>query len=205
MGNIIESTGSNNETIAERVNKSHGIVRDIGQIMEGCFFGDHSVEALKLMRNSKLVSVLTYNLEVIHNIDNTDIQRLDKVDLILLRNTMMISSKSARCLILLELGLIPIKYLIMQKRINFLHHLLNSEGSLAKLVLAEQRKRPLKGDFVKLVKKDMSECDMTLTFEDIETIPKTKFKELLKEAIKKATFKNLLNEKDKISKGIRLE
>ena len=161
LGNIIEQKGSNKDTIKDRVNKCQGVIRDIGQILEGCLFGDHFVEALKIMRNSKLVSVLTYNVEVIHNLEKSDILALDKVDLQLLRKSMMVSSKSARCLILLELGLIPVEYIIKQKRINFLYHLLTSEDqSLAKSVFTKQAKQPMKGDFVKLVNKDMYECDL---------------------------------------------
>ena len=68
LGNIIEGEGTNKETIRDRTSKGHGAVRVIMQILEGCLFGDHYVEALKIMRNSKLISVLTYNVEVVHNI-----------------------------------------------------------------------------------------------------------------------------------------
>ena len=61
LGNVIEFDGANKETIRERVGKGLAAVRDIGQILDGCFFGDYYIEALKLKRNS-------YNIEVIHNI-----------------------------------------------------------------------------------------------------------------------------------------
>ena len=180
----------------------HGAIRDIGQILDGCFFGDHAVEALKIMRNSKLISVLTYNIEVIHNLNKSDIQRLDKVDLLLIRKSLSISSKSTRCLILLELGLIPVKFLIMQKRMNFLHHLLTLEKpSLANSVFVEQVKKPVKGDFVQLVRKDLNDCHISLSSDEIRNLPKNKFKEFVKEKVEEAAFTELVKEKYKTSKG----
>ena len=79
LGNILEKGGSNKETINERVAKGQGVVRDIKHILEGCFFGDHYIDSLKIMRNSKLISVLTYNIEVIHNISNKEIKSLAKI------------------------------------------------------------------------------------------------------------------------------
>ena len=124
---------------------------------------------------------MTYNVEVLHNISDQEIKTLDKVDLQLLRQSMLLSSKSARSLILLEFGLVPVDLIIKQKRINFLHHLLTEEEeSLAKKVLMKQTEKPMKGDYVKIVNKDLKECKIGLTFDEIKNTSKMKFKELVK-------------------------
>ena len=63
----------------------------------------------------------------------------------------------------------------------------------------------MKGDFVKLVNKDMHECDLKFTYEEIQNIPKNKFKEIVKEAVEKASLRNLLKEKETLSKGKQLK
>ena len=202
LGNIIQKEGSNKETIKERAAKGQGAIRDIHQILEKCLFGDYHIEALKTLRNAKLMSVLTYNTEVLHNFSDKEVKMLDRVDLQLLRKTMMLSSKSTRSLILLELGLVSVEFTIKQKRLNFLHHLLTEdEESLAKKVLLKQMEKPIKGDYMKLVLKDLKDCKISLSFEEIKNTSKLKFKELVKSSIEKASFERLIEEKKRLSKG----
>ena len=87
-----------------------------------------------------------------------DIEYLDKIDLFLARKALKLSSRSTRCLILLELGIIPIEFIIKRKRIIYLHTLLTSDiSSLARNVFIKQWEKPIRGDFACLVKQDMEE------------------------------------------------
>ena len=114
----------------------------------------------------------------------------------------MLSSKSARSVILLELQLVSVEYIIKQKRINFLHHLLTEEeDSLSKKIFLKQVEKPIRGDFAKLVNKDLLDCEINLTYDEIKRTSKRKFKEIVKHAIEKASFKNLQKDKNKLSKG----
>ena len=102
--------------------------------------------------------------------------------------------------------MVSVEYLLKQKRINFLHHILTSEDqSLAKKIFLKQVEKPLKDDFVKIVNKDLMECKIKLTYEEIQNISNKKFKELVKEAITKASFEKLLSEKEKLSKGKEIQ
>ena len=93
----------------------------------------------------------------------------------------MLSSKSTRSLIVLEPGLVSVEFIIKQKRLNFLHHLLTEdEEALAKKVLLKQMEKPIKGDYMKLVTKDLKDCKISLSFEHIKNNSKLKFKELVK-------------------------
>ena len=65
LGNLISSTGSDQLTINERVSKGQAAVRDILHILEGTYFGDFYFEALKLLRNMMVTSILTYNIEIL--------------------------------------------------------------------------------------------------------------------------------------------
>ena len=128
------------------------------------------------MRNSKLISILTYNTEVIHGLSQKDIKSLDKVDLMLAQKALKLSSKSSRCLILLELQIMSVDFIIKSKRIKYLHTLLTSDiSSLARKVFLQQQLDPIKGDFVSLVKKDLSDCKIGLSFDETMSYSKAKF------------------------------
>ena len=115
---------------------------------------------------------------------------------------MMTSSKVSRCLILLDLGLVPVEYAIKQKRAGYLHNLLNSDNdSISKIVFQQQLKSPIKGDWVNYLKDDLKEFNINLTFEEIGSMSKAKWKDLVKKKVKEASFKSLCKEKEKLSKG----
>ena len=202
LGNRIQIDGSNTLTIKDRTNKGQGFSRDILFILENTYFGEFYFEALILMRNTMVMSILTYNLEIVYNLKRSEIKSLDTVDTMLLKNALMSSSKVSRSLILLELGLISVEYLIKQKRIGYLHTILNSDdNALVKKVFNEQLKSPINGDYVKYVNNDLKELEINMNFEDIRSMSKAKWKILVRKQTKKACFKSLMRDKAKLSKG----
>ena len=103
---------------------------------------------------------------------------------------------------MLELGLMPVRYVITIKRLTYLHHLVtNNPTMLARQVLLQQMKKPIKGDFVKLCNFDMKQLQITIPNETLLKMTKPKFKYFIKDACKKAAFKFLLKQKSKLSKG----
>jgi len=202
LGDKVHFTGSNKFTINDRVSKAKGFSRDIKQVLEGTFFGEHHFEAFKVLRNSMLYSVLTYNLEIAYNLSKTDIRDLDKVDLSLMRNVLMTSSKVSRCLILLELGFLSVEYVIKQKRLNYLYNLIQMEDKfIAKQVFIKQSQSAIKGDWIKYIHEDMKELQIEHSFEEISKFSKRQWKQIVKDASQKACFKSLLSDKSKLSKG----
>ena len=100
----------------------------------------------------------------------------------------------------MELGLMPIRYVIMKRRIMYLNHLLTSGiNKLPAKILQEQMKKPLKGDWFNLCKDDMKELNVTL--EMIGSMSKTKLKKFLLQSIPKAAFDYLQKKRSKQSKG----
>ena len=149
-----------------------------------------------------LLSVLTSNLEVSLNLTEKDIKILSDVDFMLLKAAMKVSSKASGCLLLLELGICSIKFILKKKRLSFLYSLLASENSsLSRAVWDRQVKSPSKNDWCELVKKDLKELNINLSFDDIENMSKSAFRNLINNACKKACFQSLLLEKSKLSKG----
>ena len=57
------------------------------------------------------------------------------------------------------------------------------------------------GDWINLVKKDLKDLNINQSFEQITMISKPKFKQLVRDACKESCFKQLLLDKQKLSKG----
>ena len=80
LGDVVEKNGSNRMNVLSRAAKGQGVIRDIFQILEGTYFGSFYFEALKVMREAMLMSVITNNLEAAFNITAKDIKTLNDLN-----------------------------------------------------------------------------------------------------------------------------
>ena len=80
LGICISKDGKNTLTINAKVAKGQGIINDIFSILESVYFGDYFFEAAILLRNSLLLSVILHNTEILYNLTNNDIKRLEDLD-----------------------------------------------------------------------------------------------------------------------------
>ena len=95
-------------------------------------------------------------------------------------------------LLYLESGNIPIRFILMSKRLNFLHYILNEEeGSLIGIFFTAQCENPTKKDWVSSVKEDLKNLEIEMKFEDIKKVSKDTFMHIVKEHVKEAAFKYL--------------
>ena len=94
----------------------------------------------------------------------------------------------------LELGRIPVRYIIMARRMNFLHYLLtlNNEELLSKFFMA-QKEFPTKNDWVLTAIENLKHLEINLTFDEIRKKSKDQFKKEVKKHIKIASLKYLQN------------
>jgi hypothetical protein len=69
-----------------RGNKGTGIVNGIMTKMEGIPFGKYYFEVAMILRNSLLVSSVLCNSESWYNVTNTELDFLETVDVMLMRN-----------------------------------------------------------------------------------------------------------------------
>ena len=153
-----------------------------------------------------LVSVLTSNLEVSFNLSTKDLQLLIDVDNQLLRAALKTSAKSSHVLLLLELGVCSIDFILKKKRILYLFHLLTVEGMpLVKQVFEKQLLKTTFGDWTKTVTKDLEDLNINLSFSQIASLSKQKFKMIVSASTKRTCFQYLLREKQKLSKGSEIQ
>ena len=98
-------------------------------------------------------------------------------------------------LLYLELGVVPIRYIIKAKILNFLHYILSQKEESK--VFNEQLKTSSKNDWTEPIKKDIKHLNINKKIEEIQHMTKSMFKELVKRQTEKEALKYL---KSKVKK-----
>ena len=71
-------------------------------------------------------------------------------------------SKTPKEMLYLETGAVPIRWIISQRRINYLRHILSrNKNELIRKVFEAQKEKPTSGDFVNNVKCDLEKFSLT--------------------------------------------
>ena len=153
----------------------------IVNILKELCLGQFHFTVAKLLRESLLFSSILLNCETWFNITKAEIDQLEKVDKSLLRRILDAPSKSPTASLYLELGCVPIQYLIMSKRLRFLHYILNRpKNHLLSQVFFAQWNQPVKHDWTEQIKKDLLDTGLNyLTFDNIASTNKKTFKTLV--------------------------
>ena len=143
-----------------------------------------------VLRESLFLSSILLNSEAWVNYTNKDVRILEQCDEILLSNILDCESNTSNAIKYLELGILPICYEIMKRKLAFLQYiLLQDENAMIYQVLKATIEDTSKNDFVQTCKKYINELDINLSFEQIASMSKPAFKKLLKEKSRLAAGK----------------
>ena len=112
-------------------------------------------------------------------------------------------SGTPSCMLYLELGCIPIRFLIMQRRLMYLHYLLQQDGDslLFKFTNAHIEEH-IKGDWIKQININIEEAGIIWSLEEIQKLSEENFQLHVKKCIKKTALEWLNSEKKSKSKGV---
>ena len=145
LGDILSSDGSNAKNIQARKGKGFGIVDRIGSMLEDIYFGPFFFEVALILRSSLFINSILFNSELWYRITKADIEELESVDNALLRRILEAPACTPTPMLYLELGCIPLRYIIMSRRMMYLQYLLQQdEDSLLKNVFKAQRENAAK-------------------------------------------------------------
>ena len=184
-----------------RVNKGIGTVKKILTMLEGIPFGKFHVEAGVIMRNSLLVSSMLFNCEAWYNITSAEMNLLETLDLMLLRGILKAPKSTPKEMLFLELGLVPFREIIRQRRLGFLFYILNqSKESMIYKVFESQRRNSTPKDWVTTIMSDLNELNWDIKIEDIQQMKKKRFLNIVKRKVQNKSFRDLLKIKEKHSK-----
>ena len=201
MGDLLTSDGSNTRNIKVRKAKGFGIVDKIISMLDEIFFGPFSIEVGLILRCSHLINSILLNSEVWYGLTKANVEELEQVDNTLLRRILGAPACTPTPMLYLELGCLPIRYIIMTRRLMYLQYLLQEDDdSLLHKVYTAQAEHPVRGDWVEQVKKDMNEIELDISMEVIKRFTKEAFKQKVSKAVNKAAFQYLCSEKKRMSK-----
>ena len=154
-----------------------------------------------VLRESLFLSSLLLNSEAWVNYTEKDVRILEQCDEILLGKILDCEANTSNALKYLELGIVPIRFEIMKRKLAFLQYILKQEKSaMIFQVLKATHENSVKNDFVQTCMKYLKTLDISLNFEEIQKLSDRKFKMLLKEKLKVAAFKYLTKEQSKQKK-----
>ena len=201
LGSEVSDDAKNTKNIQARIAKGTAAGNAILQILNEEIFGPYETEVFIRLRDSLMISTLLHNAETWFGVTKKEVEQLENLDLRFLRKKFELHSKIPKEMIYLELGIVPVSFLLMKKRLSFLQYILQQpEQSLIYQVLKAMIENPAKNDWIELVRKDLQDLDIKLSFEDIKNTTKEKFKVFVKEVIEEKAFEHLLALKEKHSK-----
>ena len=133
LGDIISCDGSNRKNINDRTNIAVCNVNKIASSLKEKPYGKHYFLAASLMRDAMLLGGMLSNSEAWINVTKADLTSLQKPDTFLQKELLSVSGNPSNAFMSLELGFIPVKYVIMYKRLTFLHYIL-SQNTDSKII-----------------------------------------------------------------------
>ena len=158
----------------------NGIMYKLGSIVYGPFY----FEVAMIFRSSHLINGILTNSEAWYGLTKSNVEQLEQVDEMLLRRVLEVGSCCPKEMLYLETGATPIRFTIMQRRLMFLHYILNEEkSSLISKCFEAQKRNPCRNDWVVSIYDDLAELDIGLSFEDIQNLSKYQFQNFLRKII----------------------
>ena len=91
-------------------------------ILNNVYFGSNFFKALKLMRESLLISVITNQSEVWVSTTEKEMKSLESLDSILLSRALQSIKFTSLCVMMLKMGMTPMRIFVMKKRRMYWHH-----------------------------------------------------------------------------------
>ena len=170
-------------------------------LLNNISLGHHFFKIAKILREAMLINSMLCSANAWYDISETNIRSLEAVDESLLRQILNAHSKTAIEALYLELGCKPIRYILMERRINYLYYILKLDKSeLLRKVFEAHKNNPVKGDWYLQVITDLKTLDISTDFNEIVKMSKLSFKNLVKSKSKIASLKYLYNIKSDHSK-----
>ena len=195
LGDIIAEDMKNTTNIRSKTNKAVGIVNKVLTSIKERPYGRHTFRAASIMRQSLLLGSLLNNSESWINITKKDLDDLEKPDTMVHRGILCTEGNPSKVFMHLEFGSIPVRFVIMEKRLNFLKYILNeSMESMIRQVFEALKVDSRKGDFVALVKEDIETLNIDLSEEEITLITKLQWKKYVHEKVRTGALKWLVEE-----------
>ena len=202
LGDIISNSGSNEENIKNRVKKGYSAISQIKSLINSVGFGRFEIQTGLLMRDTIFGSKILLNCEIWHSLLKSQIEQLEVIDRILIRQILGAHSKTGIEWLYIETGKFDIKSLVQIRRLMYWWHILSRKKSeLIRRVYETQKISNNAGDWIKLIENDKRELDIQMDKEDIQGVSQESIKNYIKSKVKTKFLQHLNNIKKNHSKS----
>ena len=198
LGQIISNDGTNIKNTENRAQVGIGLVNKIETTLKNTPGGKYHFELAVLMRNAVLISSIISSSEIWYNINESEYRKLEQTDEMLLKKILNCSSQTNLELLYLELGLMPVRFIILLRRLMYLQHILKQkhEKTLLYRFFIAQMEDSTNNDWVTGVIKDFEKVKINLELIEIENMSEVNFKIICKQQVSKLAFEYLINKKE---------
>ena len=189
LGDKIDESGKIKPTILSRIAKGYGAITNILAITSKVPLAQWRIQAGLKLRQAMFLNGTLFNSEAWQGISQSEIEMMEKVDEDLLRGLLKAHPKIPIEALYLETGTIPIRFTLKSRRLGYLHTILKKDSEeLVKEVYEAQKNDPINGDFFHLVMEDSAVISLNMTEDQIKTMKKEKYQEIVKMKVKKSAF-----------------
>ena len=163
LGQIISSDGKNTKNIQKMRNKGLGLQNKVIQMLDAMPRGQFHFTIAKILRNSYVISSILSSSEVWYGVTKEELEKLEQVDEIWMRQLMDCSSNVPSDLLYLEQEVTPIRFLVKTRRLLYLHHILQQKkDSLLHRFFMAQLEKPTYRDWASQVLEDLEDFNIDI-------------------------------------------
>ena len=192
------------ENINEMKKKSVWVSKKIFNKLQSLNLNQYFFECGLIFLRVILRSSILYASESYYNLKEKEFRTLERIEEMFIRKLLNTSTGCPISQIYLETGHIPARFEIFNRRCLFLKDILNKNpDSMIYKFIMTQLKNPTRGDWVSSCLKDLKYLNINLKIEEIRSMKKNKFREILKQSIEKKALQYLLKKRG--SKGSRIK
>ena len=192
LGDVIHEDGRPRTTILYRVNRGWAICGQIFGFLKDIPIGNLRVQIGLELRQSWLLNGILFNSEVWYNMKDTDIASFVIIDQYLIRGLLYSHSKTPLEHLYLETGALPVKYIIISRRLIYLKEIIDRPDSeIINKVYKCQRAKPDPRDWCNSIDQDLKDIELQISDETIKSMSALDYKKLIKTSVRNAAFNEL--------------
>ena len=199
LGDMVSGKG-NDENMKFRRKVGFQTLSEMMTVLKEVAAGGHYISIGLVLRDAVLMSKLLLNSEVWYGLTLKQMESLEELDKIYLRNILNAHPKVGLECLYFDAGKMPLRYHIKQRRLMYLWHILHlDKNELVARIYASQKLDPKCGDWSKTVEKDKNELGIEMDDNQISKLSKNKFKIHVETKVKFIALNELNKIKEKKS------
>ena len=189
LGDILTEKGGSYDTIQKRRHEGWGKVSEIMGLISEIPSGSFRIQIGLKLRETKLCNGLIFNSEAWSSLSERDIERLEQVDLSLIRSLTGAHSKTVKEFLYLELKILKLRHILTIRRIMYHFHIITRDDSeTIKKVYLKQKEASVKGDWIRLLAQDFEFIQEEQKDDEIVKLGKKEYFRHIKSKVENAAF-----------------